>query len=123
MPAADELLSAASTVRSSAPVLALMPQCRAADRKPSGAVTPPVVGAIAKSRTVEDISGMERSQRNARLLRTVQGKHHGVLAAGTEVCARAAVGFNLLRQPRVGHDRKSHPDEVAGQMCKRAQRL
>src|SRR6185436_9305285 len=95
MPAADALPSAARTVRSRAPALALMPQCSAAERKPSGAVTPPVVGAMTKSRTVE-VSGMERRQRYARLLCADQGKHHRVLTAGTEVRARAAVGVNLL---------------------------
>src|SRR6185503_2935309 len=123
MPAAEALPSAARTVRSRAPALALMPQCSAAERKPCGAVTPPVVGAIAKSRTVEEVSGMERGQRHARLSRAHQGEHHRVLPAGSKQRAGSAVGFNLFRQPGVRDNRESHLNEIARDMGERAQRL
>ena len=104
IPAAEALPSAASTVRSSDVAAALMPQWSAAERKPCGAVTPPDVGAMVKSRTVVGISGMQGRQRHTRLPCADERQHDGVLPAGAELRARSAVGVDLFRQPRVRHD-------------------
>src|SRR5262245_18700913 len=105
----------ASTARSSAP-LALMPQWTAAERKPVGAVMPPSTGTIEVCRVAAIVSAMQRRQGDALLPCALERANHRVLPAAPELAARVAVGDDLLREPRVRHDREPEVDEVRRRM-------
>src|SRR5262245_42136834 len=106
MPATAAGASLARTSRSSAPALALMPQCSADERKPCAAVTPPSAFDRDTPRTADETLAMERCQRHERLDAVRERKCDGVLSAVPEQRARAAIGFDLLGNPRVRDDRE-----------------
>ncbi len=94
--AIDAKVSTASTARSSAPGLALIPQCTAAERKPVGDVMPPSIGVIVNGRVDGMTSAMEGRQRDAAMPRTRDRADDAILPAAPEMAAGMAVGHDLL---------------------------
>src|SRR4029450_3367099 len=105
-PAIDANVSTASTVRSSAPGGALMPQWTAAERKPVGAVMPPSTGTMEVCRVVAIASAMQRRQGDALLPCALERVDYRVLSAAPELAARVAVGNDLLGERHARDERE-----------------
>src|SRR4051794_27752707 len=97
-----------------------MPASTPAALNPIGAVTPPSTGRTWMSLVIAALD-MERLLCSRAVVHGVQIRDHGVLPTLTEQGARSAVGGNLLRQPRMRHDREPHMCEIRRLMREHAQ--
>ena len=93
------------------------PAAREAGRRGDAALDP-----VAHRRALADAIGSFFAAAAVVLRPSSERKRHGELAARREQRAAGAVVRDLLREPRVRHDRKTEPDERGRVVRERAQR-